>query len=109
MGLGAAFFPATALEERVNIGTLVAFVILDGVITELLLAHGLARESNPFLEPIVGQTAFMVLKTVGALVAAFILWDIYRHWPKLAIIAGWVLVSAYGVIVLWNASLFLIG
>ena len=26
------------------LGTLVAFVILDGVITELLLAHGLARD-----------------------------------------------------------------
>jgi hypothetical protein len=91
------------------LGLLVAFVILDGVITELLLAHGLARESNPFLEPLVGEPGFMVLKSVGALVAAFILWDIYRHWPKLATIAAWVLVSAYGVIVLWNTSLFLTG
>jgi hypothetical protein len=91
------------------LGVLVAFVIMDGVITELLLAHGLAREGNPFLEPIVGQAGFMLLKTVGALVAAFILWDIYRHWPKLATIAAWVLVSAYGIIVLWNTSLFLIG
>ena len=91
------------------IGTLVLFVILDGVITELLLAHGIAREGNPFLEPLVGQAGFMILKSVGALVAAFILWDIYRHWPKLAVVAGWVLVSAYGIIVLWNASLFLIG
>jgi hypothetical protein len=91
------------------LGVLVACVIMDGVITELLLAHGLAREGNPFLEPIVGQAGFMLLKTVGALVAAFILWDIYRHWPKLATIAAWVLVSAYGIIVLWNTSLFLIG
>ncbi len=91
------------------LGTLVTFVILDGVVTELLLAHGIARESNPFLQPIVGQAGFMVLKTVGALLAALILWDIYRHWPKLAVIASWVLVSAYGVIVLWNTSLFLIG
>ena len=91
------------------LGVLVSFVVLDGVITELLLAHGLARESNPFLEPIVGEPMFMVLKSVGALLAAFILWDIYRHWPKLASIAAWALVSAYGIIVLWNASLFLIG
>jgi hypothetical protein len=91
------------------LGVLVAFVILDGVITELLLAHDLAREGNPFLEPLVGETGFILLKTVGALLAAFILWDIYRHWPKLATIAAWVAVSAYGVIVLWNTSLFLIG
>ena len=91
------------------LGVLVAFVILDGVITEVLLAQGIARESNPFLEPLVGETVFLVLKTVGAFAAAFILWDIYRHWPKLGVTATWVAVSAYGAIVLWNTSLFFIG
>ena len=90
------------------LGILVAFVILDGVITEMLLAHGIAREGNPFLAPLVGQAGFMVLKSVGALVAAFILWDIYRHWPKLAVTATWVAVGAYGIIVLWNTSLFIL-
>jgi hypothetical protein len=91
------------------LGVLVAFVVLDGVITEVLLAQGIARESNPFLAPLVGQTGFLVLKTVGALAAAFILWDIHRHWPKLGVAATWVAVCAYGAIVLWNTSLFFIG
>ena len=102
----------TAARKRTMfwlLGVLVAFVIMDGVITEILLAQGIARESNPFLQPLVGQTGFLILKTVGALVAAFILWDIYRHWPKLGVTATWVAVSAYGAIVLWNTSLFLIG
>lgn len=91
------------------LAVLVAFVILDGVVTEMLIARGLARESNPFLQPIVGQSGFLLLKTVGALVAAFILWDIQRHWHKLGVIATWVAVSAYGLIVLWNTSLFFTG
>jgi hypothetical protein len=90
------------------LGVLVAFVILDGVVTEMLIAQGIARESNPFLEPLVGQTGFLILKTVGALAAAFILFDIYRHWPKLGVMATCVAVAAYGGIGLWNTSLFIL-
>ncbi len=88
--------------------TLVAFVILDGLLTELLLDGGLARESNPFLQPLVGDVGFMVLKVLGALLCAFILWDIYKRFPRVAVIATWVAVVGYGVIVAWNSSLFLL-
>ncbi len=88
---------------------LVSLVVLDGVLTEFLVGGGLAREGNPFLEPLVGGTGFMLLKIVGSLVCAFILWDIYRHFPRMAIIASWVFTIAYALIVIWNTSLFLIG
>ena len=90
------------------LGVLVAFVILDGIITEALLANGLARESNPFLEPLVGEIGFMLLKIAGSLIVAGILWDVYLHFPKVATIATWIFVWAYGAIVVWNTSLFLI-
>ncbi|MCJ7604888.1 MAG: DUF5658 family protein [Dehalococcoidales bacterium] len=90
------------------LGILVGFVILDGVITEILLAQNLARESNPFLQPLVGDIGFMLLKIVGSLLCAFILWDIYRRFPKVATIATWCFVAVYGLIVLWNSSLFLL-
>jgi threonine/homoserine efflux transporter RhtA len=93
---------------RVLLGTLILFVILDGLFTELLIARGVVREINPFLQPLVGDIGFMVLKVVGALLCALILWDIYRRFPKLAAIATWIAVVGYGVIVAWNASLFLI-
>ena len=64
--------------------------------------------ANPFLEPLVGETGFIILKAVGVLVCAFILWDIYRRFPKMAIIATWCFVVAYGAIVLWNSALFMI-
>jgi len=90
------------------LATLVAFVVLDGLITELLISGGMARESNPFLQPLVGDVGFIILKIVGALICAFILWDIYKRFPKVAVIATWVAVAGYGIIVAWNSSLFLL-
>jgi len=87
---------------------LIVFVVLDGFITQLLVEGGIAREGNPLLQPIVGEVGFIILKVVGALICAFILWDIYRHFPRVAVIATWVAVVGYGGIVLWNSSLFLL-
>jgi hypothetical protein len=90
------------------LGTLIFFVVLDGLLTQFLIDGGLARESNPFLQPLVGDVGFIIIKAAGALLCAFILWDVYRHFPRVAVIATWVFVAAYGGIVLWNSSLFLL-
>ena len=90
------------------LGVLVAFVVLDGVVTELLINGGRAREGNPFLEPLVGEVGFMILKVVGSFLCALILWDIHRRFPRVATAATWLFVVAYGVIKIWNASLFLL-
>jgi len=90
------------------LGVLVAFVVLDGLVTEFLIDGGLAREGNPFLAPLVGDIGFMTLKVVGSLLCAFILWDIYRHFPKVAVAATWIAVAGYGGIIIWNTSLFLL-
>ncbi len=87
---------------------LVIFVVLDGLLTQGLVNGGLAREGNPLLRPLVGEAGFIVLKVVGALLCAFILWDIYRRFPRVAIIATSCFVVAYGAIVLWNSSLFIL-
>jgi len=91
------------------LGLLIGFEILDGVLTHFLIRGGLAREINPFLVPIVGEANFLVLKVVGVLLCALILWDIYKRLPKVALIVTSVFVAFYGVIVLWNSSLFLLG
>jgi hypothetical protein len=87
---------------------LVSLVVLDGLLTEYLTDGGRVREANPFLEPLVGQTGFMILKIVGALLCAFILWDVYRRFPRVAVVATWIAVVGYGIIVIWNTSLFLL-
>jgi hypothetical protein len=100
--------PVGKNKMKVLLGTLIGFIILDGLLTELLLNRGMAREVNPFLQPLVGDIGFMILKVVGALLVAFILWDVYRRFPKVAVIVTWVAVAGYGGIVLWNASLCLL-
>jgi len=89
------------------LGILVLFVVLDGFLTQLLINSGLAREGNPILQPIVGEAGFIVLKVVGALLCALILWDVYRHFPRVGIIATFIAVIGYGGIVAWNSSIFL--
>ena len=95
-------------QMKYLLGLLVVFVVLDGLLTRFLIDGGLGRESNPLLQPLVGENGFIILKAVGALVCAFILWDVYRHFPKVALIATWCFVIAYGIIVLWNSSLFIL-
>jgi hypothetical protein len=90
------------------LGVLVSFVILDGLLTEFLIDGGRAREGNPLLEPLVGDIGFMLLKVAGSLLCAFILWDIYRRFPRVAVIAAWIAVVGYGGIIIWNTSLFLL-
>ena len=90
------------------LGLLIVFEISDGVLTHFLIRGGLAREGNPLLMSLVGETNFLILKVVGVLLCAVILWDIYKRLPRVALISTSCFVVFYGVIVLWNLSLFLI-
>ena len=88
------------------LGILIIFVVADGLLTNSLIEMAIAHEGNPFLQSIVGEASFIILKVVGALLCAFILWDIYKRLPKVALISTSFFVIFYGVIVLWNTSLF---
>lgn len=90
------------------LSTLVALVITDGLMTEFLVGKGAAREFNPVLQPLVGDVGFMIIKVVGALLCAFILWDVHRRFPRVGLIATWIAVIGYAAIVLWNTGLILL-
>ncbi len=85
---------------------LVVFEISDGLLTHFLIRGGLAREGNPLLLPMVGEINFLILKVVGGFLCALLLWDIYKRWPRVALISTACFVMFYSVIVLWNASMF---
>jgi hypothetical protein len=89
------------------LGLLVIFVVGDGLLTRFLIDGGLAREGNPLLQPFVGENGFIALKAAGALLCAFILWDIYRRFPKVAVISTWCFLVFYCGVLLWNTTLFL--
>lgn len=89
------------------LGLLVVFIISDGLLTHALVGDGLMREGNPLLVPLVAQGNLMVLKVVGTIICVIILWDLYRRFPKLALITTSCFVVAYGAIVFWNFGLLL--
>lgn len=86
---------------------LVCLVIADGLLTQCLLKEGLAREGNVLLHPIVDQWHFVLVKAVGVIACALILWDIYTRWAKLALVSTSFLVLGYLAVVLWNMSIYL--
>jgi len=90
------------------LGLLILFNISDALLTHFLVKLSLAREANPFLMPIVGQPAFMIVKVLGVLLCVLILWDIYRRHPRLAFMSTSCFVVFYGGIVLWNLGLFMV-
>jgi hypothetical protein len=88
------------------LGILIVLVIADGVISRLVVTKSLGWEANPFLQTIVGKDAFLAIKVGGVLLCALILWDIYKHWPKLAVISSSCFVVLYSGIVFWNLYVF---
>ena len=91
------------------LGALIALVVSDGLISHFVVAHGLAYEGNPFLQPLVGEQSFLVIKVVGALLCALILWNIYKRRHQMSVISSWCFVGFYAGIVTWNLYVFFIG
>ena len=91
---------------RLLVSTLIALVVADGLISRFLVSHGFAREGNPLLQIWVGEDTFLVLKLLGAILIAIVLWDIYKHNPKLSYVSTVCFVISYTAIVFWNLYVF---
>lgn len=89
------------------LGLLILLNLADGVLTHLLIDLGLGQEGNPFLLGIVGEPIFLIIKMMGVVFCAFLLWDIYRRFPKLALFSTTCFVTLYTTVVIWNSSLLL--
>jgi len=89
------------------LGLLVLLNIADGALSFFLVRFGLGREGNPFLLELVDEPGFMIIKVIGVLLCALILWDIHRRHQRLALIFTSCFVGIYGIIVLWNLGLFI--
>ena len=87
---------------RYVLGALIVLVVSDGLISHFLVRSRLGREWNPFLQRWVGEDIFLVIKVLGVLICALILWDIYNRRPKLALITSLCFAVSYAGIVLWN-------
>ena len=88
------------------LASLIFLVIADVPITNYLVGQGTVQELNPLLRNLVGNHSFWVIKVIGALLCALILWDIHRRHPKLALISSWCFVGAYLGIIIYNLCVF---
>ena len=93
---------AGSYQIRILLGSLLAAVVADGVITKYLVLNGFADEGNPFLRFWVGEDVFLTIKLLGGLLATLYLWSIYRRHPKLSIGFSSFFLTVYTLIVFWN-------
>ena len=93
---------------RLLLLTLVLLVVADGVISQFLLTNRFGLEGNPLLRRWVGEDSFLLVKSLGALIAALILWDVYKRFPRVAFIATTGFVVLYTAVVYWNLSVALL-
>jgi Ca2+/Na+ antiporter len=84
-------------------------VVADGVVTNVLIQKGIARESNPLLVGVAGESRLIIIKVVGVLLAVLILWDVHRRHPRIALWTSSAFLLIYCGIVAWNLFLLLRG
>ena len=98
---------AGSYRIRIVLGSLLACIVADGIITKFLVINGLAVEGNPFLRFWVVEDGFLTIKLMGGLLAALYLWSIYRRNPRLSIFCSSLFLVAYTFIIFWNVHLVL--
>ena len=89
------------------LGVLIALNVADALLTTHIIKLGVGGEGNPFLLTVVGQPYFIILKVISVVLCAFILRDIYRRHPRLALLSTSCFVAFYGLTVLWNSNVLL--
>ncbi|MDP2917544.1 MAG: DUF5658 family protein [Dehalococcoidia bacterium] len=91
---------------RLLLGTMIALIVADGLISRFLIARGFASEGNPFLQPLIGGNMFLALKLGGSLLAALILRDIHRRLPRVSLIVTLFFVIFYTLLNFWSLFIF---
>ena len=92
---------------RLLLVILIVLVVSDGFISRFMVINRFGVEANPFLQGWVSEESFLVIKLLGALLAALLLWDIHKQNTRLAHISTVIFVVVYALIVSWNLGVFL--
>lgn len=88
---------------------LIGLVLSDGLISQSIISGGSGIEANLFLKDLIGGENFLLIKLAGALLAAFIIWNINKTRPGIAMVTSLVFMILYTGIVYWNITVFLMG
>lgn len=98
----------TAVRMRYILYLLLALVVADGILSNFLVIQNMGYELNPFLKDLVGGEYLLALKVCGALLAAVMLWSMYKRAPNTAAICSLGFVVFYTAILYWNTFAFLL-
>ena len=93
---------AGSYRIRILLGTLLAAIVADGVITRFLVINGFAHEGNPFLYVWVVEDVFLTIKLLGGLLAILYLWSIYKRHPRLSVYCSSLFLAIYTFIIFWK-------
>jgi hypothetical protein len=88
---------------------LCSFEILDGIITHWAVTRGLVQEANPLMAHIAGSWDFLLLKIIGALLCALVLFSVHRYFPKMALIGAQGAVTFYWIVLARNFTTLFVG
>jgi hypothetical protein len=83
--------------------------ILDGIITHWAVTKGLVQEANPLMAHIAGNWDFLLLKVVGALLCALVLFSVHRYFPRIALTGAQSAVTFYWIVLVRNFTTLFAG
>ena len=96
-------------DQLVLLGTLFGLSLADAVLTRFIVSDHLGGEGNPWLKGFASGDGLIAIKALGTLLAALLLWDIYRRHPRLVHGITIAAVCFYTVIVYWNVLTVFLG
>ena len=95
--------------DRLNRGHMIFMLLMmaqfqlwDGIITDVFVRGGLAREANALMAGFVYGGDFLLLKIVSTVILALALWAIYKRFPRLAIFTTASVAVFYLGVITWN-------
>jgi hypothetical protein len=86
---------------------LVALETADGILTYSAVSQGLVREGNPIMQNIAGTGNFLLMKIMGALLCALLLWLVYKRFPRVSLVSAACIVIFYAMVLTWNLNILL--
>lgn len=82
------------------------FQMWDGLITHVLVKNGIVQEGNPLAAALLDAGNFLWLKVAGVVLCLPVLWIMYKHFPRFAMITASSLVGLYIAVISWNFMVF---
>lgn len=81
--------------------------MLDAIVTHLAVKGGLVWEGNPFIADVVGNVEFIFLKAAGVFLSGLILMILYKHFPRMSLVAAITIAAFYVFVLSWNSGMLL--